>query len=357
MQDNHNQSFYMSLDEFFLEAINLKASDVHLAADMPAFFRVNGLLKKSEKWQKLTNDNLLDLILKIISQKQKNDLFKNKYLELSYQTKNEVRFRVSIFYEKNNLALAARLIWPKIPTVEEIKLPLGGVKLAEMKSGLVLVTGPTGCGKSTTLAAIIDYINKKRECHIIALEDPIEFIFKSKKSLIAQRELGKDMLSFNLALKHVVRQDPDVILVSEMRDLETISLAITLAETGHLVLATVHTPSAPQTIDRIIDIFPPTQQKQVRLQLSLTLRGVISQHLLPKIGGGRIAAREILINTMAVANLIRENKIAQIKSVMQTSVKEGMQTLEKELKQLYRNKLITLENALSYADHPEEILK
>jgi len=346
----------MSLDEFFLEAVDLKASDIHLAVDMPVFFRINGSLQRSKKWTVLDNNNLLNLISEIISEKQKNNLLKNKYLEFSHQIKGGIRFRISVFYERNNLAFAARLIWPEIPTIKNINLPTGGIKLAEMISGLVLVTGPTGCGKSTTLAAIIDYINKNRECHIITLEDPIEFIFKGKKSLIAQRELGKDMPSFELALKHIVRQDPDVILVSEMRDLETISLAITLAETGHLVLATVHTSSAPQTIDRIIDIFPHNQQKQIRLQVALALKGIISQHLIPKIGGGRIAAREILINTFAIANLIRENKIAQIKSIIQTSSKEGMQTLEKELKKLYQNKLITLENALAYANHPKEIL-
>jgi len=346
----------MSINEFFLEAINLKSSDIHLAVDMPVFFRINGILQKSKKWSVLNNDNLLDLISEIISEKQRDSLLKNKYLEFSYQEKNKVRFRISIFYERSNLALAARLIWPKIPTVEEINLPIGGLKLAEMNSGLVLVTGPTGCGKSTTLAAIIDYINKKRECHIITLEDPIEFIFQGEKSLIAQRELGKDMSSFKLALKHIVRQDPDVILVSEMRDLETISLAVTLAETGHLVLATVHTSSAPQTIDRIIDIFPSNQQRQIRLQVALALKGIISQHLLPKIGGGRIAVREILINTPAIANLIRENKIAQIKSIMQTSSKDGMQTLEKELKEFYQKELITLENALAYSSYPQEIL-
>lgn len=346
----------MSLNDFFSEAVNIKASDIHLAADMPVFFRIDGSLQKSEKWTSLNNNNLLKLISEIISEEQRDNLLKNKYLEFSHQIEDKVRFRISVFYERNNLALAARLIWPKIPTVKEINLPLGGIKLAEMKSGLVLVTGPTGCGKSTTLAAIIDYINENRECHIITLEDPIEFIFQGKKSLIAQRELGKDMSSFKLALKHIVRQDPDVILVSEMRDLETISLAITLAETGHLVLATVHTPSAPQTIDRIIDIFSSEQQKQIRLQVALALKGIISQHLLPKIGGGRVAAREILINTSATANLIRENKIAQIKSVIQTGTKEGMQTLEKDLKQLYQNKLITLENALAYSNYPQEIL-
>jgi len=203
---------------------------------------------------------------------------------------------------------------------------------------------------------MINYINQERKSHIITLEDPIEFIFKNKKSLIAQRELGKDIPSFNLALKHIVRQDPDVILVSEMRDLETISLAISLAETGHLVLSTVHTPSASQTIDRIIDVFPYNQQEQIRLQVALALKGVISQYLLPKISGGRVAAREILINTPAVSNLIRENKIAQIKSIIQNSSRQGMQSLEKELKHLYQNKIIKIEDALTHANYPQEII-
>lgn len=346
----------MSINDFFSEADNLKASDIHLSVDAPVFFRVNGSLKKSQKWPVLDQEKIINLISEIISKKQKENLLKNKYLEFSYQNKEKNRFRVSVFYEKNNLALAARLILSKIPTPQEIGLPKGGIKLAEAKTGLVLVTGPTGCGKSTTLATMIDYINQERESHIITLEDPIEFIFKNKKSLIAQRELGKDIPSFNLALKHIVRQDPDVILVSEMRDLETISLAITLAETGHLVLSTVHTPSAPQTIDRIIDVFPYNQQKQIRLQVALALKGVISQYLLPKIGGGRVAAREILINTPAVSNLIRENKIAQIKSVIQNSSRQGMQALEKELKHLYQSKIIKIEDALAYANYPQEII-
>jgi twitching motility protein PilT len=346
----------MSINDFFSEAINLKASDLHLSVNAPVFFRINGSLKSSSKWPILNQQKIVDLISEIISEKQKKDLLENKYLEFSYQNKEKFRFRVSVFYEKNNLALAARLILSKIPTLEEIGLTSGGAKLTEAKTGLVLITGPTGCGKSTTLAAMIDEINQKRESHIITLEDPIEFLFKNKKSLIAQRELGKDTPSFGLALKHIVRQDPDVILVSEMRDLETISLAITLAETGHLVLSTVHTPSAPQTIDRIIDVFPYNQQEQIRLQVALALKGVITQFLLPKIGGGRVAAREILINTPAVSNLIRENKIAQIKSVMQNSGQQGMQTLEKELKHLYQNKIIKIEDALAHANYPQEII-
>ncbi len=347
----------MNIEEIFKGAISLKASDVHLATNLPVFFRIDGVMRPVKNWPALKHENILSLIEPVINKNQKDRLFNKKNLEFSYQIKGDFRFRVSLFWEKNVLALAARLIHPKIPTMEEIDMPKAVYDFANLNDGLVLVTGPTGCGKSTTLAALIDYINNKRACHIITLEDPIEFIFTSKKSVIAQRELNQDMISFQSALKHIVRQDPDVILVSEMRDLETVALAITLAETGHLVLATLHTANAPQTIDRIIDIFPVDQQGQIRLQVALALKGIISQHLLPKIGGGRVAARELLINNSAVANLIRENKVAQIKSVLQTSSKEGMRTLEQDLKRLYRGGSITLKTALARANYPEEILK
>lgn len=347
----------MTIKEIFNGAVALKASDVHLSHNLPIYYRMDGLLRPAKNWPKLEHKTILSLVESIITTEQKDQLFKKKYLEFSHQIENDVRFRISIFWQKGHLSLAARLIWPKIPTMKEISMPERAYKLAELQNGLILVTGPTGCGKSTTLAAIIDYINQQRACHIITLEDPIEFIFKSKKSIISQRELNKDMISFESALKHIVRQDPDVILVSEMRDLETISLAITLAETGHLVLATLHTPDAPQTIDRIVDIFPTGRQKQIRLQVALALRAVISQHLLPKIGGGRVAARELLINTPAVANLIRENKIAQLRSALQTGMKDGMCTLEQDLKKLYRNKIITIDAALARANYPEEITK
>ncbi len=347
----------MNIEEIFNGAADLRASDVHLSNNLPVFYRIDGVLKPVKNWPNLKHESILSLIEPIIDQKQKDLLFKNKNLELSYQIKNDIRLRISIYWEKNSLSLAARLVSPKIPTIEEIDLPKSIYKLAEFKEGLVLVTGPTGCGKSTTLAAIIDYINEKRACHIITLEDPIEFVFKPKKSVISQRELGRDMISFQSALKHIVRQDPNVILVSEMRDLETIALAITLAETGHLILATLHTPNAPQTIDRIIDIFPTGQQRQIGLQIALALRAIISQHLLPKKDGGRVAAREILINTPAVANLIRENKIAQIRSAIQTGSQAGMYTLEQDLKRLYRQGSITLETATAHANYPEEILR
>ncbi|MDD5625613.1 MAG: type IV pilus twitching motility protein PilT [Patescibacteria group bacterium] len=347
----------MTLDEIFEGAVALKASDVHLANGLPAFFRVDGVLRPIQNWPIFDHEIILKLAEPIMTPAQKEVLLKKKNLDLSYQIKNNIRFRINIFWEKGHLALAARVIQPIIPSMEEIGLPPVAHQLTQLQDGLVLVTGPTGCGKSTTLAAMIEKINTERACHIITLEDPIEYVFTSKKSLIAQRELGQDMTSFDSALKHIVRQNPDVIFVGEMRDLETIGLAITLAETGHLILATLHTTNAPQTIDRIIDVFPPYQQNQIRLQIALALRGIISQHLLPKIGGGRVAAREVLINNPAVANLIRENKIAQIKSCMQTSGKEGMCTLENGLKNLYREKIITLDTALAHATYPEELLK
>jgi twitching motility protein PilT len=238
--------------------------------------------------------------------------------------------------------------------MEEIGMPEIVYQLTREKDGLVLVTGPTGCSKSTSLAAMIDLVNKERSESIITLEDPIEFIYTPKKSIIIQRQLGQDMLSFSEGLKHALRQDPNILLVGEMRDLDTIGTTITMAETGHLVFATLHTHNAGQTIDRVIDVFPPHQQDQVRLQLSLSLRAVISQHLIPAVNGGRVALREILINTPAVANLIKENKVAQIKSVIQTSAEVGMITRDQHLKQLLAQKLITKEVYQAYLEDGEE---
>src|SRR3989344_3254679 len=249
--------------------------------------------------------------------------------------------------------MVARVISSKIPTMEDIKMPEIAYKLLGMKQGLVLITGPTGCGKSTTLAAMIDYINTNRSANIITLEDPIEFLFTPNKSIIKQRQLHTDMITFESALIHVLRQDPNVIMVGEMRDLATIAATVTLAETGHLVLATLHTHNAAQTIDRIIDIFPSHQQQQIRLQVSMTLKAVISQQLIPKEKGGRIAAREVMINTPAIANLVRENKIAQIKTDIQTSAQEGMITMDQDLINLYSQKLISKETAQSHMASPE----
>jgi twitching motility protein PilT len=276
-----------------------------------------------------------------------------KELDFSYEIKNLSRFRLNLHYAQDAIGLVGRLINSVIPTMDELGMPQIVYDLVNLQHGLILVTGPTGMGKSTSLAAMIEYINNTRNTHIVTLEDPIEFVYKPKKSLIRQRQLGSDMLTFAEGLKHVLRQDPNVILVGEMRDLETISSTITLAETGHLVLATLHTSNSSQTIDRIIDVFPPFQQPQVRLQISLFLRSIISQQLIPKIGGGRIAAREILMNTPAVSNLIRENKIAQIKTSMQTSAEVGMVTMDQDLERLYRQGLISEDIAKIYISNPQ----
>ncbi len=342
------------IDEILKQAVQKKASDIHLTAQKLPIFRIDGELTEMPNGKPLESKELEELIFSILTDKQKQTYINQRELDLSYEIEGASRFRVNCFWERNNPCLAARIISPTIPTMDELNMQKVVYDLMRLKQGLVLVTGPTGCGKSTSLAAMISLVNKERSAHIITLEDPIEFIYPpaSGKSLIVQRQLGTDMLSFAQALKYVLRQDPNVILVGEMRDLETIAATITLAETGHLVLATLHTHNASQTVDRIIDVFPPYQQSQVRLQLSLFLKGIISQQLLQKLGGGRIAAREILINTPAVANLIRENKIPQIKTVIQTSAEEGMFTMDQDLKRLFEDGYITKEVAQSYMVTP-----
>lgn len=332
-----------------------KASDLHLMVGQPPILRIDGelvlLSSVASEFtnQPLTDENLRAALEKIATPEQQALFLEKKDLDLSYENSG-TRFRVNFSFEKNNLRLVARVIEETKPTLEEIGMPEIIKDLLNQPQGLILVTGPTGCGKSTTLAAMVNYINSTRSCHIITLEDPIEFVFNSDKSLVTQRQLGSDMKSFASGLKHVLRQDPNVIMVGEMRDYETIAAAVTLAETGHLVLATLHTYNAVQTVDRIIDIFPPHQQNQIKSQLSMLLTAVISQRLLPKIGGGRVAARELLIRNSAVANLIREGKISQIKSVMQMEGKNGMITMDKHLKELYKSGLITKEVAILYGD-------
>ncbi len=348
----------MELIKLFRLAEENKASDLHLMVGQPPIVRVDGalmllsdLVSMPELASPLTESDLQKAVAEITTPEQGARLQIDKDLDLSYDL-GGVRFRVNLSYEKDNPRLVARVIEEEKPTLEEIGMPDIVKKLLDSPQGLILVTGPTGCGKSTTLAAMINYINATRSCHIVTLEDPIEFIFNSEKSLVTQRQLGSDMPSFASGLKHVLRQDPNVIMVGEMRDYETIAAAITLAETGHLVLATLHTYSASQTIDRIIDIFPPHQQGQVKSQLSMMLTAIISQRLLPKIGGGRVAARELLIRNSAIANLIREGKIAQIKSVMQMQGRLGMITLDNHLKELYKAGVISQEVLKTYADDP-----
>ncbi len=326
----------MNLESLFSLAVKASASDIHLVANLPPYFRIDGILKP-QGTKKLAPKEIEIIIKQLLGEASYKKFAADKNMDLAYENIDGFRFRVNLFYEKGMVGLSARTIPAEIPSMEDVLMPQIVYDLCGMDRGLILLTGPTGCGKSTSLAAMIEYININRNANIITLEDPIEFIFQPKKSIIRQRQLGIDMLTFQDGLTHALRQDPNVIMVGEMRDLETIATTITLAETGHLVFATLHTYNAAQTIDRIIDIFPPHQQNQIRMQISLTLKGIITQRLLPAKGGSRVAAREILINNPAVSNLIRENKIAQINTVIQTSAKDGMLTIDNALGKLYKD--------------------
>ncbi len=324
------------IDLYLKLAGEKKASDLHMVVGAPPMLRVNGELTAVPKEKKLTAKDV-EAIVAGMMRKEDFDVFcKNKEFDLSYEV-NNFRFRVNLSFEKGVMTLAARVIPSVIPSMDDLALDITIQKFIDLPYGLVLFTGPTGSGKTTSLASMIQTINTKRAANIITLEDPAEFIFKEEKSIVRQRELGRDMTSFAEGLKHALRQDPDVVMVGEMRDLESIATTLTLAETGHLVFGTLHTASSWQTIERIIDVFPPDQQNQVRLQLANTLRGVVAQQLLPKKSGGRVAAREILINTPAVANLIRENKTSQIKTVLQTGAKDGMISMDQALKNLIKD--------------------
>ncbi len=338
----------MTINDLFKVATQAKASDLHLIVGKPPILRIDGELRMMPNTEILSRTEAEKLVFSIITEKQKKEFLENRELDISYEINGFSRYRINLFWEKDNVGLVARVISTDVPVLEDLGMPPIVHRLIEKDQGLILVTGPTGCGKSTTLAAMIQRINELRFANIITLEDPIEYIFKPVKSIIKQRQLGTDMNTFQDALKHVLRQDPNVIMVGEMRDLETIAATITLAETGHLVLATLHTHNASQTIDRIIDVFPPHQQAQVRLQLSMSLSGVISQKLLPRVGGGRVAVREILINTPAIANIIRENKIPQMRSVIQTSADVGMFSMDFNIRELLEKNLIDEPTALAH---------
>jgi len=346
----------MTIKELLKIAAEKKASDLHLVVGIPPVIRIDGDLKYLEDKNKVTAKEMEAMIGQMLSANDMERFNTSKELDLSYSV-DSFRYRVNLHFEKGNMGLVARVISEHIPTLDEIGMPKIVYNLLDLKQGLILLTGPTGCGKSTSLAAMVDYINNNRFANIITLEDPIEYLFEAKKSIVMQRQLGSDMLSFAEGLKHALRQDPNVIMVGEMRDLETIATTITLAETGHLVLATLHTYNAAQTIDRIIDIFPPHQQNQVRQQLSMTLASVVSQRLLPKVGGGRIATREIMINTPAVANMIREGKISQLKTIIETSSKEGMVSLDQNVQAMYKEKLIEKEVARAQMENPDMLDK
>jgi twitching motility protein PilT len=332
------------------------ASDLHLTSGAPPVVRLKGVLARLENYAPLEPDQLQRMIYAILTQKQRERLEQDLELDVSYALPGKGRFRVNVYFQRDALGAAFRMIPFEIKRIEQLGLPQQSEDFARLPRGLVLVTGPTGSGKSTTLAALIDVINSEREQHIMTVEDPIEFLHKHKKCIVNQREVGHDTLSFASALKHVLRQDPDVILVGEMRDLETIQTALTAAETGHLVFATLHTQDAPQTIDRIIDVFPPFQQQQVRVQLAVTLQGVVTQQLLPTADGmGRVPAAEILVATPAVQNLIREAKVHQIYSTMQAGAKYGMQTMDQGLVAMVRGGRITYEAAVERCHNVEEL--
>ncbi len=329
-------------------AIEQKASDLHITVGIPPVIRINGMLKKLQK-KPLNPQATEQLTAEIVSKNQMKYLQQNGEIDFSYSSEWG-RFRVNAYRQLGNYALAIRSIPLQVPTIDSLKLPPILKDLALKQRGLLLVTGPTGSGKSTTLAAMIQYINNSRNCHIITLEDPIEYLHKHDKSIINQREIGNDSQNFASALRAALRQDPDVILVGEMRDLETIQIAITAAETGHLVLSTLHTIGAAKTIDRIIDIFPSQQQQQIRIQLSTVIEGIISQQLLTRADDkGRIAALEIMIATSAIRNLIREGKTYQIQTIIQTGSKFGMNTMDNAILNLYEQKLINKDTAFTYA--------
>lgn len=331
------------------EVVKQDASDLHLQVGLPPMLRVDGALKPFPDIPPLNYDAVEKIVLSVMEEDQKQILEKDKEVDFSFSFGDYGRFRVNAFHEKGNIAAALRLIPSKIRTLDDLGMPKVVKSFADYPRGLVLVTGPTGSGKSTTLAAIVDQINQNQARHIITIEDPIEYAHHSQKSIVVQREVHYDTYSFGAALRSSLRQDPDVVLVGEMRDLETISAAITLAETGHLVLATLHTNSASQSVDRMIDVFPPHQQQQIRIQVAGILQAICSQRLIPKIGSGRIAAAEIMVVTPAARNIIREGKTHQLDSVIQTGAKDGMQSMDRTLVNLIHDGTITYEESKNYA--------
>jgi twitching motility protein PilT len=347
----------LNIDDLLTRMVDVDASDLHLAVGSAPAIRVRGHLERLHDAPKLTGEDTRDLIYGILSTEQQKLLETRRALDFSYSVPGLARFRVNAYFQRASVGAAFRLIPARIRGLEELRMPIRLYELCEKPRGIVLVTGPTGSGKSTTLAALIDRINEIRHDHILTIEDPIEFLHWHRGCIVNQREIGSDATSFADGLRSALRQDPDVILVGEMRDLETISTALTAAETGHLVLATLHTQSAPSTIDRIIDVFPSEQQQQVRVQLAASLQGIVTQNLLPTADGlGRVAALEILLPDDAVRNLIRQAKIEQVYTVMQTNTQRGMQTMEQSLADLILRRVVTAETAFSRTSRPEQLM-
>ncbi len=345
-----------SFNEIVKEMVEQKASDLHLRAGCQPIFRLNGKLVIS-KFPPLSIEETKKIAYNLMNEKQKYMFEENYACDLSYSLVGLGRFRINVFRQRGSISLAIRLVPTKILEFKDLHLPDVLRKLSDNSRGLILVTGATGCGKSTTLASMIDYINMTKSCHIVTIEDPIEFLYKDKNSFISQREVGLDTLDFSHALKRVVRQDPDVILIGEMRDLETMAAALTAAQTGHLVLSTLHTINAIQTVTRVIDLFPPHHQNQIRLQLADTLKGVICQRLLPLANKqGRVPAIEVLVVTSLVKKLIEDNDLTEITQAMEQGGYYGMQTFTQSLLQMYNNGLANLEDVLAAATNPEELV-
>jgi twitching motility protein PilT len=348
---------HVHIDELLEIVVANNASDLHLAVGLPPIMRIDGELKTT-RYEVLTQPVCQRMIYDILSDDQIQRFETELELDCSYAMRKIARFRVNIYRDRGNVAGAFRLIPTRIPTIADLGLPPIVEDLARRPRGLLLVTGPTGSGKSTTQAAMINQVNNERAEHIVTIEDPIEYLHTHRKSIINQRELGEDTHSFHAALRAVLREDPDVILVGEMRDLETISLAITCAETGHLVISTLHTNNAAESVDRMIDVFPPSQQEQIRVQISNNLVAIMSQQLLPRAGQpGRVAAIEVMIANSAIRNLIRESKAHQMHSIIQTAVNQGMQSMDQALRDLYKQGLITYEMALRRSHNPAELEK
>ena len=345
----------LKVESLLEQVVKRKASDLHLQVGLPPMLRIDGALMSIQGLSALDEKMVETLVFALLDDDQKQILLRDKEFDFSFAFGDLGRFRVNSFHARGNLAAAMRLIPNEIRSIEQLGLPKVLNKFATYPRGLVLITGPTGSGKSTTLAAIIDKINSEKTSHIITVEDPIEYTHQSKKSLVAQREVHYDTYSFSAALRSALREDPDVVLIGEMRDLETIAAAITIAETGHLVLATLHTNSASQSIDRIIDVFSPHQQPQVRAQLGNILMAICSQRLIPALGGGRMVAAEVLIATPAVRNIIREGKTYQLEAVIQTGAEYGMQSMDRVLVNLVHSGVISYDEARNYAVDPEEV--
>src|SRR3954466_2791275 len=346
-----------SIDELLERMVEAKASDLHVTTGTPPAIRVRGEVERLEGFDPLDAEQTQQLLYRILSSEQQKNFELKRQLDFSYSLPGLARFRVNVYFQRESIGAAFRLIPTELKTLEELGIPDSLHVLAEKPRGLVLVTGPTGSGKSTTLAAIIDEINRNRSEHILTIEDPIEFLHRHKRCIVNQREIGPDATSFAHALRAALRQDPDVILVGEMRDLETISTALTAAETGHLVFGTLHTQSAPSTIDRIIDVFPAEQQEQVRIQIASSLQGVVTQALLPTADGmGRVPALEVLLPDDAVRNLIRQGKVEQVYSVMQTNSSRGMMTMEQSLADLIMRRVVTFEVGLTRSSRPQQLI-